>query len=174
MNDKVVAAVNAGLRLNMVLWLAFALTPIAFGILLVIQPEPAGDLQALVPPMLSFMALLQLPFIFFMRLKTMGSVALFEPDDLRTTDLAEGPELDSAVMHAEARYRTGTIMSLAFCESIVIFGFISTYMTGQMLWFVAHWVVQFLLMLAIRPRAGGLLATMEPAQRQGLRRGMGW
>jgi hypothetical protein len=174
MDDKVVATVRAGLRLNLVLWTAFAFVPIVFGIILVLQPGPAGDPQPMVPPMLVVVALMQLPVLIFMRLKTMGSVALFEPDDLRTTDIAKGSDLDSAVMHAQARYRTGTIVSLAFAESIVIFGFVSSFLTGQLLWFVGHWLVQFMLLLLIRPRAGGLLATLEPAERQGLRQGMGW
>ena len=169
---KVLHTFEAGLRIDRILWAAFMASTVMFGVVLVILlPEPTSD-SSTIPFVLFVMATMQVPFLLFVRYWKIGGLGLRAPDDLRTVDTAPVTPLQAEF--AVIRYRTATLISSAFAESIVLFGFVSSWTSGNLLWFGLHAVVGMGLMLLIVPRAAGYLVQFEPAERSTLRRLMSW
>lgn len=171
--DAIRTVINAGLRVTRIVWAAFLINPVILGIILVfVQPEGSDDALTILPLVLCMMSLVQIPVMLFMRMRLMGGVGLVAPDDFRTTDTEPVTKLQA--QFADNRYRTGTLVSLAFAESIVLFGFVSSFVTGSLIWYPILGAMGGLLMAVLFPQKAGLLIQFEGPQRKTLTRIMGW
>lgn len=152
-----------------IIWFAFIVTPFVFGaVLFVLAPDGEGA-DPMLPLILAFVALTEVPALIFMRFKLLGGLAVIEPNDMRVDERVEGEALEEAIRVAAAKYNTGSIVSFAFCNAIVLMGFVGSYVSGSLLWFGGLAVLGLTALIAVVPRRAGVMSTMTPEQRQGLR-----
>jgi len=157
------------LRTLQIIWMAFLVVPLPLGVALFTAAPDGADSDPMVPFVICFVALMQIPVMLFMRFQQMGTLALIAPDDLRAEGRVEGEDLDEAVRAAAAKYNTGAIVSFAFAESILMFGFVSSFISGNLLFFGALTVLGVATLLVVRPSESGILCLLTPEQRAGYR-----
>ncbi|NCG19237.1 MAG: hypothetical protein GWP91_09515 [Rhodobacterales bacterium] len=170
--DNIRLVIENGLRVTRILWAAFGFIPLIFGVVLVVTQPQDGALDTRVPILLCVLAFTEVPIMLFMRMRTMGAIGLLAPDDFRTSGFAPVTELQAKF--ADQRYRVATLISLAFMESITIFGFVCSFLTGSLLWYAAMGLFGCLGILMFVPQKAGFLAQFEPDERSTLRRIMDW
>lgn len=161
------------LRMLRILWLAFLATPgVLGGVLLTAMPGTAeGD--PLVALALGSVGIALVPGVFVLRFLMMGpSLGLIVPRDLRAGDGVDDDELTGAVRSAAARYQTGSVVGFAMAEAVVIMGFVATWTSGDLRWFLGGAVAYGLLHLVQLPRRAGVLALLEPAEVKAARRAL--
>lgn len=98
----------------------------------------------------------------------MGSFALLPRQHRETTSPLSPDETREAVQNAVGRYMTGTIVSMALAESVILFGFVLAYLTAEPLRIVPFLLAGELLMLVVFPRRSILETLLSPAAQAGL------
>jgi len=156
-----------------VIWVSFLTATLAMGAMLVIIPIEEADPESPLPMLLGVISLVEAGAALFMRWKLMGSIALVAPSDLRVDESLDGQALLDELSSAMNRYRVGTIVGIAFAESIAIFGLVSGLVTMQPLWFAPFAAFAVLLLLVQFPHVGGVRAVMSDKGRKGLSRALG-
>ncbi len=152
-----------------IVWMAFLVTPVVFAVVLYVAAGQGEPPEPMVPLSVSMVALMEIPAMFFVRWRMLGSLALSEPEDLRAEGRTEEALLEDAIRSAAARYNAASMVSFAFAESVMLMGFVSTYISGSFVWFGLLAPVAFGLLILIRPSQGGVMCVMTPEDRQGLR-----
>ena len=158
------------LRTLRMLWCVFLLNPLTFAAVLWFAAVPEASVEPTIIWALMGTALLEVPMLFFIRRLTLGHLALIEPRDLRVTEIADAEGLTAAIAGAAARYSTGSIISFALVESILVMGFVASFLSGEAVWFAATTVLFWMLLLVVRPQMAGVMCLMTGPQRQALRR----
>jgi len=156
------------LKILRLVWMAFVGSIATFLVVLIVV-DAASDVEPLIPLMLAFVAFTEVPILFVMRKQMLGTLALREPEDLRAEGRVDGDALEGALKGAAMRYQTGSIVSFALVESIVIMGFVASFMTGSWVWFGGHAGVALVLYFVLRPTRGGALSILTPQEREGVR-----
>jgi len=164
--------VERTLKTLRVMWLAFLASLGTFIAVLVLVDEPL-KFEPLMPVLCSVVALVETPVIFFFRWQMLGTMALRAPEDLRAEGRVEGEALDTALLNAAMRYQTVSIVSYALVESVALLGFMSSYVTGSLSWYLGHAAWATVLFLLLRPTQGGILSVLSPQEREGVRRRQG-
>ena len=117
-------------------------------------------------------ALLQAAILFFLRVRTMGSLALRSPDDLRAEQTVEGRALQDAVEKAAQRYWGGTVVGLALAESIGLLGFVYAWVTASLTNYLGFGLFALVLVSIQIPTRTGMTAVLTGPERKGLRRAL--
>jgi len=161
-------AIDQTLRTLRILWLAFLASLLTFVVVLVFV-DGGSEVEPMLPLMLVVVGLTEVPVLFFMRWQALGTLALREPEDLRAEGRVEGDALDASVRRAAVRYQTATIVSFALVESVVLMGFVASFMSGSVAWYGAMATLGLILFLVLRPTRGGILSVLTPQEREGVR-----
>lgn len=98
----------------------------------------------------------------------MGGFALLPESKPSTTDPLPPDETRKALLAATARYTTGTIVSMAMSESVILFGFVMAFLAQEPFRIVPFLLAGELLMVAMFPRRSILETLLSPAARAGL------
>ncbi len=100
----------------------------------------------------------------------MGGLALLPPPQGGLADPQPEPEASAAILAAAMRYTSGTIVSLALSESVILFGFVQAWLSQQPLRILPFLLAGELMMVVMFPRRAGLESLLSPATRAALRR----
>ena len=150
------------------MWAAFLGTLPIYGVAVVLA-APAGGGDPMLPFLLAAVALVEVTMLGVLRFIQLGpGLGLFAREDLRAE--ATGDDAAWAALSvAETRFQTGTIVAFALTEAIAILGFVSSFLSGQVAWYVGHAALAGLLLLAQLPTRSGLLGVVPPGPRKRLR-----
>ena len=150
------------------IWTAFILSAGLFAVVLMTTELGASD-DVFLPMVISMIAFVEVPILFIMRYQFLGSLALFEPNDLRVDERTETDALIEPVRAASERYKLASWINFSIAESILIMGFTSSFLSGSLAWYAGAVIVYIALMVLIRPTLAGVMCTLTGPQRQGLR-----
>lgn len=153
-------------QLRMV-WLGLCSSIIVFGVVLVVlEREPSPDSE-LLPLVFAGVAVGVAVAVFVVRRVFFGpSLGLLPVRDPPSSDRLSLDEAKRALSAHLQRGQVGSIIGFALSEAVALFGFVSSFLTGEIAWFLGHAVFALLLMLVQFPRIGGILGGFDPEARR--------
>ena len=164
MPERLATALLGKLRL---IWLAMCGSVIIFGVVLsIVEPRSGGDVE-LVPFVLLAAAIGVTVAVFVVRRIFFGpSLGLFLVREPHDPEPLSSDDAQRALIQQLARFQTGFLVALALSESVALFGFISSFLSNDLGWYLVHATFALLLMVVQFPRRPGLLGGLSPAVRR--------
>ncbi len=137
---------------------------VVYGVVLMTSELPGEE--GPLPLALSGVAAMEVPMLFFMRFQLLGpTLGLFAPNDMRVDTVAPETAVSAAVRKAAAKFNTGCIVGFAIAESIAIFGFVGSFISGEPIWYMGWSTVAAGLLVLQFPRTEGVLGLLEASVR---------